>query len=166
VAAQKAISLKADDARSHKLLGQLLALQAAQLGKKARQPAFEAARAAAERAVALNPRDPAHSQALAEVWLRTAQWQRLRHKSLDESIAAGLLATTAALRINPRHPYSFVTRGALLLEQALATRAKPARQATLLAAREALTTAVTHNKLLTKQVAPLLDVVAAQLTPQ
>lgn len=166
VAAQKAISLKADDARSHKLLGQLLALQAAQLGKKARQPAFEAARAAAERAVALNPRDPAHSQALAEVWLRTAQWQRLRHKSLDESIAAGLLATTAALRINPRHPYSFVTRGALLLEQALATRAKPARQATLVAAREALTTAVTHNKLLTKQVAPLLDVVAAQLTPQ
>ena len=166
VAAQKAISLKADDARSHKLLGQLLALQAAQLGKKARQPEFEAARAAAERAVALNPRDPAHSQALAEVWLRTAQWQRLRHKSLDESIAAGLLATTAALRINPRHPYSFVTRGALLLEQALATRAKPARQATLLAAREALTTAVTHNKLLTKQVAPLLDVVAAQLTAQ
>ena len=166
VAAQKAISLKADDARSHKLLGQLLALQAAQLGKKARQPAFEAARVAAERAVALNPRDPAHSQALAEVWLRTAQWQRLRHKSLDESIAAGLLATTAALRINPRHPYSFVTRGALLLEQALATRAKPARQATLVAAREALTTAVTHNKLLTKQVAPLLDVVAAQLTPQ
>ena len=165
-AAQKAISLKADDARSHKLLGQLLALQAAQLGKKARQPAFEAARTAAERAVALNPRDPAHSQALAEVWLRTAQWQRLRHKSLDESIAAGLLATTAALRINPRHPYSFVTRGALLLEQALATRAKPARQATLVAAREALTTAVTHNKLLTKQVAPLLDVVAAQLTPQ
>ena len=166
VAAQKAISLKADDARSHKLLGQLLALQAAQLGKKARQPAFEAARVAAERAVALNPRDPAHSQALAEVWLRTAQWQRLRHKSLDESIAAGLLATTAALRINPRHPYSFVTRGALLLEQALATRAKPARQATLVAAREALTTAVTHNKLLTKQVAPLLDAVAAQLTPQ
>lgn len=166
VAAQKAISLKADDARSHKLLGQLLALQAAQLGKKARLPAFEAARTAAERAVALNPRDPAHAQALAEVWLRTAQWQRLRHKSLDDSIAAGLLATTAALRINPRHPYSFVTRGALLLEQALATRAKPARQATLLAAREALTTAVTHNKLLTKQVAPLLDVVAAQLTPQ
>ena len=36
----------------------------------------------------------------------------------------------------------------------------------LLAAREALTTAVTHNKLLTKQVAPLLDVVAAQLTAQ
>jgi tetratricopeptide (TPR) repeat protein len=98
--------------------------------------------------------DASGQQVLAEVHLRRARLPGAPRRQRDDDLTEGLAACSAALAINPNHPLTLATQGALLLEQA---RSAPVGEQPALADRaaHAVARAVELNPLLVRRYGSL-----------